>query len=144
MVQKAILCDAEAIAALAFQMWDTHSVAELTAEFQSLICKEDSAVFLCKENNHIIGFAQCGLRYDYVEGTQTSPVGYLEGVFVEAPFRHRGHGKELVSACEMWAKEKGCTEFASDCELSNTTSLLFHQKCGFLDVNRIICFTKTL
>ena len=55
MVQKAILCDAEAIAALAFQMWDTHSVAELTAEFQSLICKEDSAVFLCKRNRRFFG-----------------------------------------------------------------------------------------
>ena len=144
MVQKANLCDAATVAALAVQMWDTHSAAELTAEFQALICKADSAVFLYKESGRAIGFAQCGLRYDYVEGTQTSPVGYLEGVFVEAPYRQRGHGKALVSACEMWAKEKGCKEFASDCELSNTSILLFHQKCWFLEVNRIICFAKAL
>ena len=98
MVQKANLCDAATVAALAVQMWDTHSAVELTAEFQALICKADSAVFLYKESGRAIGFAQCGLRYDYVEGTQTSPVGYLEGVFVEAPYRHKGHGKALVSA----------------------------------------------
>ena len=28
------------------------------------------------------GFAQGQLRYDYVEGTDNSPVGCLEGIFV--------------------------------------------------------------
>ncbi len=27
-----------------------------------------------------VGFTQCQLRYDYVEGTKTSPVGYLERI----------------------------------------------------------------
>ena len=37
-------------------------------------------------------------------------------------------------------KEKGCKEFASDCELSNTNSLNFHLAVGFEEVKRIICF----
>ena len=92
----------------------------------------------------MIGFAQCQLRFDYVEGTRSSPVGYLEGVFVDAPYRAQGYGKQLVAACEMWAKEKGCSEFASDCELSNQQSLAFHLHSGFTEANRIICFTKML
>ena len=52
--------------------------------------------------------------------------------------------KELLSACESWAKSKGCTEFASDCELANTQSLQFHLNVGFEEANRIICFTKKL
>lgn len=35
-------------------------------------------------------------------------------------------------------------EFASDCELSNEDSLLFHRNIGFEEVNRIICFKKDL
>ena len=66
-----------------------------------------------------VGFAECQLRYDYVEGTDSSPVGYLEGIFVKEEFRHRGFAKEILAECEKWTKEKGCTEFASDCELDN-------------------------
>ena len=91
-----------------------------------------------------MGFAQCQLRQDYVEGTESSPVGYLEGVFVEESHRNSGYARSLLAACEQWAREQGCSEFASDCELTNTQSLAFHLHCGFREANRIICFTKKL
>ncbi len=91
-----------------------------------------------------MGFAQCQLRRDYVEGTESSPVGYLEGIFVEESARGGGVAKALLSACEKWAGEQGCREFASDCELSNAVSLAFHLALGFQEANRIICFTKKL
>ena len=47
------------------------------------------------------------------------PVGYLEGIFIEDAYRKHGYAKELLKACEAWAKEKHCAEFASDCELEN-------------------------
>ena len=49
-----------------------------------------------------------------------------------------------MQACEDWAKENGCQEFASDCELENVDSLAMHLKLGFSEENRIICFTKKL
>ena len=79
-----------------------------------------------------------------MEGTETSPVGYLEGIFVEEPYRNRKIASALLSACETWAKERGCREFASDCELLNADSLRFHLAAGFTEANRIICFVKTL
>ena len=42
------------------------------------------------------------------------------------------------------AEEKGCTEFASDCELDNVDSLYFHMALGFTETNRIFCFKKEL
>ena len=50
----------------------------------------------------------------------------------------------LLAECEKWAREKGCTEFASDCELDNADSLRFHLALGFEETNRIICFKKKL
>ncbi len=50
----------------------------------------------------------------------------------------------MLDVCQKWAKEQGCTEFASDCELVNEDSLKFHLKMGFEEANRIICFTKKL
>lgn len=50
----------------------------------------------------------------------------------------------MLEACQEWAKEQGCTEFASDCELVNEASVKFHLRMGFEEANRIICFTKKL
>lgn len=81
---------------------------------------------------------------DYVEGTATSPVGYLEGIFIKPEYRNKGLARELIKACEEWAKEKGCKEFASDCELHNEESRRFHMATGFDEANRIICFVKKI
>ena len=86
----------------------------------------------------------CCLRHDYVEGCKTSPVGYLEGISIHEEYRHQGIARKLVSECEQWAREKGCSEFASDCELTNISSWNFHLSVGFQEENRIICFRKTL
>ncbi len=144
MVQKAIEQDAAVLADLALMLWPSHDTAELREEFAELLKSEEAACFLACEAGVPVGFAQCQLRHDYVEGTQTSPVGYLEGIFVRPEFRHRGLAKQLLGACESWAKEKGCMEFASDCELGNDASLNFHLSVGFAEANRIVCFTKTL
>ncbi len=142
-IRRATTADSEALAKLAAQMWDD-TVQALTASFNGLTASENAACFLAEEKSVPIGFAQCQLRHDYVEGTETSPVGYLEGIFVDEAFCRQGCARALLQACERWAKEKGCTEFASDCELENETSLAFHLKTGFEEANRIICFKKTL
>lgn len=144
MIRIATPQDAIAVAQLAVQMWTSGTEAELAAEFESLMAKPDAVIFLYDVGSESIGFAQCQLRRDYVEGTETSPVGYLEGVFVKKAYRNRGYGKALVSACEGWATEQGCAEFASDCQLDNLQSLAFHLHSGFAEANRIICFTKKL
>ena len=144
MILKAKIADARAVAQLAGKMWVGHTIDDLTREFEELLADPEAAVFLYVIDGQMVAFAQCQLRHDYVEGTDTSPVGYLEGVFVEKMYRNHGFGKMLVSACENWAREQGCREFASDCELSNTQSLAFHLHAGFQEANRIICFTKKL
>ena len=144
MIRKAQQSDAKAIATLAAKMWTSTTEEVLKTEFEELLLNEEAAIFLYLANGISIGFAQCQLRHDYVEGTETSPVGYLEGVFVESGYRRQGYGKKLVNACVDWAKSKGCTEFASDCELHNTDSQAFHLHSGFCEANRIICFIKKI
>lgn len=144
MIRKAEMREAKKVAELALQLWPEHSTEELETEFCELLTKEDCAVFLCEQDGKAVGFAQCQLRHDYVEGTKTSPVGYLEGVYVAEPFRNKRIASALLSACEDWARRMGCTEFASDCELTNTESFRFHLAAGFAEANRIICFTKKL
>ena len=144
MIRKAEMKDLTMIAELACQLWPDNTVDEMCSEMGEILAKLDAAFFLAYAEKVPIGFAQCQLRHDYVEGTDSSPVGYLEGIYVAEAYRKQGFAKALLAACESWAKTKGCSEFASDCELTNTQSLQFHLRVGFEEANRIICFTKKL
>ena len=144
MIKSAVKSDARILAELAIQMWKDSTVMDLEKGFDELIANEKAVCFIKYVDNKAIGFAQCQLRTDYVEGTETSPVGYLEGIFIVEKYRYSGYAKELLIECEKWAKEKKCSEFASDCELDNNDSLNFHIAMGFEEANRIICFRKDL
>ena len=143
-IRKANETDAGILGTLACLLWPDHTPEEMEEEFAAMLSRPDAAVFLSEAEGEPIGFAQCQLRRDYVEGTDSSPVGYLEGIFVREEYRRRGIAKSLLKACEGWAQQKGCGEFASDCELTNYDSFRFHLALGFLEANRIICFTKKL
>ena len=144
MIRKAELNDLSILAELFCKLWPHHTAGEMLAEYGVGMANPEAAFFLAYAEETAIGFAQCQLRHDYVEGTESSPVGYLEGIYVADEYRKQGVARELLSACESWAKAKGCTEFASDCELTNTESLQFHLNVGFEEANRIICFTKQI
>lgn len=142
-IQKAELEDAVILAQLAVQMWED-SVSELQDGFCGLLRNEQAAVYIAYVDGKAVGFAQCQLRNDYVEGASSSPVGYLEGIFVLEGYRKRGFARKMLSKCEEWAAQQGCTEFASDCELGNDASLAFHLAAGFTEANRVICFAKKI
>lgn len=143
-IQQADLRNLQELAALAGQLWPHHAADEMAEAYRVGMESPDAAFFLAYDEDSAVGFAQCQLRHDYVEGTESTPVGYLEGIFVAEEYRNQGTARLLLTACENWAKTKGCTEFASDCELTNTQSLHFHLNVGFEEANRIICFTKKL
>ncbi|MBR4623226.1 MAG: GNAT family N-acetyltransferase [Clostridia bacterium] len=141
---RAYISEAAKLSELVSIIWPEHSPEELTRIIEGYMSSEDTAVFEESVDGESAGVALCSLRHDYVEGCDSSPVGYLEGVAVKDGFRKRGIAGRLLAECELWAREKGCTEFASDCELTNTASLAFHLSTGFEEANRIICFKKKL
>lgn len=100
--------------------------------------------FLYYCENKPVGLISLSLRTDYVEGTNSSPVGYIEGIYVKKAYRHKGIARELVEYAKKWSLRNGCLELGSDCILNNETSRIFHSKVGFKEANTIVCFTMTL
>lgn len=145
LIREATINDCAEIANLAKEIWTNNLISELEKEFNESIVSEKACIYVfVDEDKRIKGFAQCNLRYDYVEGTKSSPVGFLEGIFITEEYRGKGIGKLLLNAVELWAKENGCIEFACDCGINNSTSYNFHIHHGFKEVNRIICFSKKI
>ncbi len=142
MIRKAAETDRASLAKLAAKLWGNHSEEELSAEISGLLLLTGAAFFLAEEDGQPVGLAQCQLRHDYVEGTDSSPAGYPEGIFTEEAVRGKGIAAALLVRCESWAKEKSCTEFASDCELLNKASIRFHKALDFSEANCIVCFRK--
>ncbi|NTU65024.1 MAG: GNAT family N-acetyltransferase [Chloroflexi bacterium] len=102
------------------------------------------AVFVVvRDDSRLGGFLEASLR-QYADGCRTSPVGYIEGWYVDADLRQQGWGGELVKAAEQWAGAQGCAEMASDCELDNDVSFRAHRALGYEEVDRAIQFRKSL
>lgn len=142
-IRKASPAESRTLAELASQLFSDAADA-LEPEFAMLTTSDKAACFLAFDGDQAVGFAQCQLRHDYVEGCTTSPVGFLEGIYVDEAHRHGGVAKALLNACEDWARSVGCTEFASDCEIDNHASLAWHLKAGFQEMGRTIWFAKKL
>jgi len=142
-IRKATPTDALTLARLACEMWGG-TPDERADEFAALTQNAEAVCFLAVDAGQAIGFAQCQLRHDYVEGCETSPVGFLEGVYVDPACQRKGIARQLVTACEDWARSLGCSEFGSDCEIDNVESLAFHLAIGFEEAGRTIWFNKKL
>ncbi len=136
--------DMNTVASLACRLWPRHTREEMLEEHTALQGDGRNAFFLAWVDGAAAGWAHVSLRHDYVEGTDHSPVGFLEAIYVEPECRRQGVARALLAVCEEWAAAQGCLEFASDCELTNEQSQRFHRGVGFTEVNRIVCFVKPL
>jgi len=90
------------------------------------------------------GFAEASVRHDHVNGTHTTPVAFLEGLYVAPSCRRRGVACRLVDAVARWAAGRGCTELGSDTDLDNAQSQAVHARLGFTETERVVFFRRAL
>lgn len=114
------------------------------AELEALITCADYGVFVAIAASEPVGFAEVALRSDYVNGCDTSPVAFLEAVYVAPDKRRSGGARALIAAVEAWGRARGCSELASDADLANTDSHRMHEAVGFEETERVVYFRKGL
>ena len=115
----------------------------MTFDMDRLLANVDYFVIFACDGDRPIGLTEAGIR-DYGEGCETSPVGYLEGWFVQEEYRGKRIAGLMTQAAENWMREKGCTEVASDTWLDNEPSIRAHVNMGYHEVERLIHFVKRL
>ena len=115
----------------------------MTFDMDRLLANVDYFVIFACDGDRPIGLTEAGIR-DYGEGCETSPVGYLEGWFVQEEYRGKRIAGIMTQAAENWIREKGCTEVASDTWLDNEPSIRAHLNMGYREVERLVHFVKRL
>lgn len=113
-------------------------------EMRAILARRDAAVFVAERpDGSVCGYVEVGSR-GYADGCYSSPVAYIEGWYVDPDMRRSGYGRALLAAAEVWARQRGYTEIASDTRIDNNVSLEAHQNSGYKVVDRIIQFRKAL
>lgn len=134
----------QALTQLALELWPECVFEEEYEQFAELIASENDICYVVREQEEYIGFVHVSIRHEYVEGADDLPVAYVEGIYVKPKYQKQGVAKQLMAVSEAWAKQKGLTQMASDTSVENSASIEFHQKIGFTEAERIVCFIKTL
>ena len=127
-------------------LWPHCSSEEHLEEMKLLIASPDRyAQFVAfASNGRAVGFVEVSVRSDYVNGTESSPAGFLEGVYVVPDFRGGGIARALILEAGTWVKAAGCHEIASDTSIDNHGSRAMHCALGFTETERVIYFRKVL
>lgn len=125
-------------------LWPEAHLDYLSLDLDKLLNDPDAGIFVASDaDGKLVAFIEAGLR-DHAESCETSPVGYIEAWYVDPHVRGQKLGRDLVRTAEQWAREKGCTEMASDTWLDNEASIAAHLKLGYYEVERLVHFVKRL
>jgi len=128
-------------------LWDWMSAEDHRAEAEQTYFSGDPdkvAFVAMSDSSETLGFAEAALRRDYVEGCETSPVAFLEGIYVAPENRMAGVARALSQAVADWGRSQGCSELASNALLDNAESHMFHAAIGFTETERVVYFRKEL
>lgn len=138
----------EAWASLREALWPEGARDEHAADIVEFIAEiaagRGQVCFLALRGDEAVGFAEAAIRHDYVNGCETSPVAFLEGIYVAPSSRRTGVAGKLLAAVEAWGRSNGCSELGSDAELTNVQSHGFHLGLGFEETERVVYFRKVI
>jgi GNAT superfamily N-acetyltransferase len=121
-IRKASSTEVPLIAEHFYKMWRDLGVPaesiqsnwfDVTIQFIDIARQQLSyQAFVAVAGGKIVGSASCQLfagLYPNILATEYRQYGYIWGVYVEASYRHRGIGSQLVREAIAYLKSLGCT-----------------------------------
>jgi aminoglycoside 6'-N-acetyltransferase I len=93
--------------------------------------------------DEVMGMLEISYR-NIVDGCISSPVPYIEGLYLYPQYRNNGYGTEILKMIITWCKEQGYTELATDAQIINTDAHRFYKSAGFEETDRVVEFRLDL
>ena len=125
------------------QLWPRYDPDQLRDEVDKMLQDSNWGIFVAEHEGKIVGFIECSIR-DKAPACETNRIGYIEGWYVVPQFRRQGVGGMLEQSGERWARQKGCTEMASDTSSNYPLSPAAHGALGYQEVKRKFYYRKSL
>lgn len=123
--------------ALRLELWPDGDASEHMHFMADALVRGHFVRLACDGSGTAVGFVEASRHVDYVNGTESSPVAFLEGLYVAPAFRRRGVARTLVGEVERWALAHACSELASDSRLDNPAAHAAHRALGFEETERV-------
>jgi len=109
-------------------------------EMEQIFARSDWYCYFLKiDEDQIIGLVELSSR-NIVDGCLSSPVAYIEGLYLKKKYRDKGLGKEAIEIIKNWCKENDFSELGADTELKNIKAQKFFKSVGFHESYRIVEF----
>lgn len=124
------------------KLWPKSSFDELK-EWAHLLEAKAFICYFAEIDGEIAGFIEIASR-PYVNGCSSSPVAFVEGIWVDTAFQKQGIGLQLIRQAEAWARSQGMKELGSDTRIESEHSIHAHKSWGFIETERVVYFCKTL
>ena len=125
-------------------LWEDCADEQHVREMEEILNSDVDQIFFAERpGGGLCGFVEAALR-SRANGCESTPVGYIEGWYVDPDVRRQGVGRSLVAVAENWARSRGCHQMASDAELWNTVSHQAHGAIGYEETARLVLFKKDL
>jgi aminoglycoside 6'-N-acetyltransferase I len=125
---------------LRLRLWPEGSAEEHLRYMADSLARGHHVRVAFAPNGTAIGFVEASKRTDYVNGTNSSPVVFLEGLYVEPAARRQGVARSLFADVRQWARAEGCSELASDSLVENTSAHAVHRALRFEEMERVVYF----
>jgi aminoglycoside 6'-N-acetyltransferase I len=126
------------------RLWPHTTGAEHLLEMAGGLARGDFVRLAVTAEGRAVGFVEASMRHDFVNGTSSSPVAFLEGLYVEPPARRSGVARALVARVDRWARDEGCSELASDSLLEDADAHAVHLALGFEETERVVYFRRSV
>ena len=95
--------------------------------------------FIGNENEDIVGLVELSSR-NIVDNCLSSPVAYLEGLYIDEDYRNQGLGEKTLELILDWCHKNGFQELATDTEIDNDRAQKFYKNFGFKETDRVVEF----
>ncbi len=95
--------------------------------------------FISLDEDQHVGLVELSSR-NIVDSCISSPVAYLEGLYLQPNYRNQGIGKRVMQLITKWCADEGFKELATDAELDNVRAQRFYTQLGFEETDRVVAF----
>jgi aminoglycoside 6'-N-acetyltransferase I len=130
--------------ALRLALWPDAKEAEHLSAMADATARGHYVRLAVAADGAALGFVEVSKRVDYVNGTSSSPVAFMEGLYVVPSARRRGIARTLLASVVQWSVREGCTELASDALIDNCSAHTVHRALGFEETERVVYFRRAL